>query len=214
MSPVAVATVHALPSSVSWRCSPGWHPSFRRSSRFDSTSQFPFQPQEPVALNLLALSLGIAAAISVLLAIGDMALPDRVVAVSGQPMLADVLWLLPVTAFSASASSALQSWFIRRKQFPALAQTRLLQSTASSGSQIGLGFPALRARRPPVRLCRQHRDSLHHPRSPPLAAGSTSLLPGRCGPNGCRPFPHTAGFPGIPRPRRCSTTDRFTCRSS
>lgn len=55
-------------------------------------------------------------------------------------MLADVLWLLPVAAFSASASSALQSWFIRRRQFPALAQTRLLQSTASSGAQIGLGF--------------------------------------------------------------------------
>jgi len=88
--------------------------------RFDIA--IPIPPQDSVAINLLALSLGIAAALSVLLALVIWLLPDRVVALSGQPMLADVLWLLPVAAFSASASSALQSWFIRRKQFPALVQ--------------------------------------------------------------------------------------------
>jgi len=106
--------------------------------RFDIA--IPIPAQDSVAINLLVLSLGIAAALSVLLMLVIWLLPDRVVALAGQPLLAQVLWLLPVAAFSASASSALQSWFIRRKQFPALAQSRLLQSAASSGTQIGLGI--------------------------------------------------------------------------
>jgi len=106
--------------------------------RFDIA--IPIPAQDSVAINLLVLSLGIAATLSVLLTLVIWLLPDRVVALAGQPLLAEVLWLLPVAAFSASASSALQSWFIRRKQFPALAQSRLLQSAASSGTQVGLGI--------------------------------------------------------------------------
>jgi len=58
----------------------------------------------------------------------------------GRPAVEPYLWLLPVALLLAGTYSAMQFWLVRRKRFSALARTRVVQSVAASGTQIGLGL--------------------------------------------------------------------------
>lgn len=95
------------------------------------------------AANLLAVAIVVAAAVSGALALVVVPAASPLAAWLGQPALAPHVWLLPVCTFLAGAFAALQSWLVRRHQFPTLARTRVAQSVAASGTQIALGVASV-----------------------------------------------------------------------
>lgn len=105
--------------------------------RFDVAVSMPESSAE--SLNLLALALLSAGGVSLLLLCVIVAAPERLAGLLGQPALASYLWLLPIGVFLACAYSALQFWYVRASQFTLLARSRVAQSTASAGTQLGMG---------------------------------------------------------------------------
>lgn len=106
--------------------------------RFDITIPMPEQDQD--AANLLGMALGIAAIISMIVALSVFFFSEEVVHLVGQPQLQPYLWLLPVGVFFSASYSALQFWFTRKKDFPAIARTRIGQAIGGSGTQVAFGL--------------------------------------------------------------------------
>ncbi len=106
--------------------------------RFDIAVPIPEGDGE--AVNVLALALFFAAALSLAFAIPALAAPTVVADALGRPQIAGYLWLLPIAIFLAASYSALQFWSVRQKAFRPIAITRIAQSSAAAGTQIGLGF--------------------------------------------------------------------------
>jgi O-antigen/teichoic acid export membrane protein len=95
------------------------------------------------AANLVALAAACAVLVSSLLGLLAVFAAAPISAWLGQPALAPYLWLLPVCTGVAGVYAALQFWFVRHKQFAVLARTRVAQSAAASGTQIGMGMAGL-----------------------------------------------------------------------
>lgn len=95
------------------------------------------------AFHLLVLSLLTCIALSLLLAVAVAAAPDALTRLLGQPQLRPYLWMAPLGLLLAGTYSALQFWHVRRKGFTLLARTRIAQSAASSGVQLGLGWAGI-----------------------------------------------------------------------
>ena len=105
--------------------------------RFDVA--IPIPQSDGDAINVLGLALTCTLAVSVVLAACVLGAPDLVVGWLHQPELVPHLWLLPIGVMLAGAYSALQFWFVRKKEFASIARTRIAQSSACAGAQIGLG---------------------------------------------------------------------------
>ncbi|ASR44926.1 hypothetical protein BEN78_04995 [Xanthomonas citri pv. mangiferaeindicae] len=99
----------------------------------------PLPEADSDAANLLAIALCSSAAFGALLGV--------VVAFWGQPIsllldapqLARHLWLLPLGVWIAGSYMALQYWTSRRKNFSAVARTRMSQAVGGTITQLGLG---------------------------------------------------------------------------
>lgn len=105
--------------------------------RFDVAVALPEEDAE--ALRLLALALGAALACSVVVLIAVLVAPGWIANKLNQPGLQTYLWLLPISVLLGGGYSALQMWFVREKAFGLIARSRVAQSTASAGTQIGSG---------------------------------------------------------------------------
>ncbi|MEA1014477.1 lipopolysaccharide biosynthesis protein [Sphingosinicella sp. LY1275] len=105
--------------------------------RFDMAIALPEDDDE--AINLLALSAASAIAVTLVVALALVVLPSTVLAGLRQPSLLPHLWLLPIAVLIGAMYLALQMWFVRRKRFGAIARSRVVQSAAAAGGQIGLG---------------------------------------------------------------------------
>lgn len=105
--------------------------------RFDIAVPLPLKDEDGVAVVLL--SLGIAAALNLVLIVAATLFSTTLAGWLDHPELAPHLWLVPVATFLAGAYSTLQFWFVRRKQFGQLARIRVMQAAGSSATQIGLG---------------------------------------------------------------------------
>ena len=95
------------------------------------------------AVNLLALAVlcaGLFAAVALLIVI---LAPAWVTGILKQPRIEPYLVMLPVGIFLAGTYSALQMWFVRNRQFALIARSRVAQSAASAGTQVGLGALAI-----------------------------------------------------------------------
>lgn len=106
--------------------------------RFDVAVSLPQHDDD--AVNILSLALICALAVSTVLAIFVFTMPAQIAALFNQPQLARYLWLLPVAVMMTSAYSALQMWFIRKKTFGLICQTRIVQSCAGAGTQVSFGW--------------------------------------------------------------------------
>lgn len=106
--------------------------------RFDVAVPIPESRAD--ATDLMGLSLICALTVSLMLLIPAVLMPSQIAAWLRQPTLAPYLWLLPVGVFLTASYSALQSWFVRERSFQYLAFTRMTQSTAAAGTQVGLGM--------------------------------------------------------------------------
>lgn len=109
--------------------------------RFDVAVAIPETDAD--AINVLALALICAALVAGLLALLVLTAPQALVAGLNQPALVPYLWLLPLGVLVAASSSALQNWFIRKKEFGLIARSRVGQSAVGTGTQVGLGFTGL-----------------------------------------------------------------------
>jgi O-antigen/teichoic acid export membrane protein len=106
--------------------------------RFDIAIAMPEHDDD--AVNVLCLALFCAAVISILLGIVLLVSHAQLVAWIRQPDLEPYLWLVPIGVFLAAGNSALTFWVIRRKNFTAMARTRIAQASAAAGVQGGFGW--------------------------------------------------------------------------
>lgn len=109
--------------------------------RFDIAVPLPLKDEDGMAVVLL--SLGIAAALNLVLLVAAALFSKTLAGWLGHPELAPYLWLVPVATFLAGAYSTLQFWFVRRKQFGQLARNRVMQAAGSSATQITLGVAGI-----------------------------------------------------------------------
>lgn len=106
--------------------------------RFDVAIPIPQQDND--AANVLGLALLCTLVVSFILAICVLFIPVWAVIWLNQPNLEPYLWLLPIAVMLSSAYSALQFWFVRKKNFATIAKTRIAQSCAGASTQIGFGW--------------------------------------------------------------------------
>jgi O-antigen/teichoic acid export membrane protein len=109
--------------------------------RFDVAVTIPHRDTD--AANLLALALGCALVVSLLVAVPVLLVPERIAEWSNQPMLRPYIWLLPVGVLLAASYSALQSWLVRKKSFGQIARSRVTQSAAAAGTQVSMGMAGI-----------------------------------------------------------------------
>lgn len=105
--------------------------------RFDVAIALPEKDAE--ALSLLALATGIAVALAAVLWALLLIDPQWISSVLNQPNLSELLWLVPLSALLAGICSSLQMWFVRKKNFPLIAKSRIAQSATGAGTQILYG---------------------------------------------------------------------------
>lgn len=105
--------------------------------RYDFAAPLPESDVE--AANVLALSLVTAVAISTATAVALVLLGHDMLALFGAAVLAPYIPLMALGQLGAGVVSALTNWAIRTKTFYEIAATRMTQSIALVGAQIGLG---------------------------------------------------------------------------
>jgi O-antigen/teichoic acid export membrane protein len=109
--------------------------------RFDIA--IPIPGGDSQAFNLLTLAIGCSVAIAVVAGASVLLAPSWLPEVIGRLDLQPYLWLLPIGILTAGSYSALQNWFVREKDFSLIARSRVAQSAASAGTQIGMAGSAL-----------------------------------------------------------------------
>jgi O-antigen/teichoic acid export membrane protein len=105
--------------------------------RFDVAVAIPDKDID--AANLLALALGCAFVISLIVAILVLLIPEQIASWLNQIGLSAYLWLLPLGVLLASSYSALQTWLVRKKEFGQIARSRIAQSAVAAGMQLSMG---------------------------------------------------------------------------
>lgn len=111
--------------------------------RFDVAIPLPQRDED--AKQVLVLSLLCAAVLAVLLGVVFGGFPQQLATWLQHPMVASLLWLIPVAVLCAALNSALQFWFVRRKEFGVIATSRVVQSVVGGGVQASLGVLGLAA---------------------------------------------------------------------
>ncbi|NQY88474.1 MAG: oligosaccharide flippase family protein [Colwellia sp.] len=100
--------------------------------RFDVT--IPLPKQNATALNLVAISIIIALVICTLLALLLFIFKDEFIAATKLPAL--IIYLIPFGVLSSAVYSTLKYWFTRKKGFPLIARTRVVQASSGGGIQV------------------------------------------------------------------------------
>jgi O-antigen/teichoic acid export membrane protein len=106
--------------------------------RFDIA--IPIPQTDSDAINILGLALLSTVLVSSLVAICILAGAAQIAGWFNQPKLQPYLWLLPLGVLLAGAYSALQFWFVRKKEFSAIARNRIGQSFACVCTQLGFAW--------------------------------------------------------------------------
>lgn len=92
------------------------------------------------AANLMVLGLIFTTVISAVVFLLVALVPEQIANGLAQPALQSYLWLLPVGVWLTGAFGCVQYWATRRKQFSAIAQTRMTQSVGSVLVQVLMGW--------------------------------------------------------------------------
>lgn len=100
----------------------------------------PLPERDEDAANLLAVALLSCTMVAALAAVAIWGFSGHIVKSVGQPDLQPFLWMLPLGIWLAGAYSAVQFWSTRKKQFTAIAKTRVSQTASSAVTQLGFGL--------------------------------------------------------------------------
>jgi O-antigen/teichoic acid export membrane protein len=106
--------------------------------RFDVAVTIPIRDVD--SANILALAIGCAFVISMLVAVPVLVFPEIISKWLNQNILQSYIWLLPVGVMLAATYSALQGWLVRKKEFVKITHSRLAQSSVAAGTQFGMGI--------------------------------------------------------------------------
>ena len=106
--------------------------------RFDIAGPIP--DEEVDAINLLALAISFALVVSLLLGVAVFLTPSRAFSRFLPTTATPFLWILGPGVFLLAGFNALQSWYIRTREFKRIARSRIGQSVACVGTQVTLGF--------------------------------------------------------------------------
>jgi O-antigen/teichoic acid export membrane protein len=99
----------------------------------------PIAPDDRTAAHLLALCGLVLLLVCAGCALAVWALEDSVAGWTNTPHLEPYLWLLPVGLLAVGINQALSYWVVRRQAYARIARTRVTQSIAQVGTQIGIG---------------------------------------------------------------------------
>lgn len=99
----------------------------------------PIPSKDTDGFALLIISLIAAAIVSFLVGLPILLAPSASASLIGQPELAPLLWMLPISVFLAGSYDALQHWAFREKRFWSVTFTRITRATTGAGAQIGIG---------------------------------------------------------------------------
>ena len=92
------------------------------------------------AVNLLAMAIGFATAVALVLGAIATAVPAEVSGWLGQPAIARYVWLIPIGTWLLATFSALQFWALRKKRYKTVAATQVVRAAGATGTQLSLGF--------------------------------------------------------------------------
>lgn len=106
--------------------------------RFDVA--IPIPKHDSHACNILCIAVMCAIVVSVSVAVVVHVVPEWIVVQLNQPDLAPYLYLIPLAIMLSGIYSAGQHWFVRKKDFNAIARIRVYQTCAGAGAQIGAGW--------------------------------------------------------------------------
>lgn len=96
----------------------------------------PLPEKDQDAANLLVLALIISIIFGLLSLLIVIVAPAQILNLVGSPKLEPFLWLIPVSIWVTSTYNAIQYWSTRKRQFGAIARTRLTQSITGTGIQL------------------------------------------------------------------------------
>ena len=99
----------------------------------------PLPEKDSTAANLLALSLVIVCAMSLLVGGAVLLFGDQIVAWTNAAHIGPYLWLLALGMLGAGTYQALNYWAVRKEYFARIARTKLNQAIALVVTQIGVG---------------------------------------------------------------------------
>lgn len=105
--------------------------------RFDIA--IPIPRDEEDAVSLMGLSVLSACAVALAATVIVIALPADLLTTIGLHGVAPYLWLLPVALFASGLFTAIQAWFVRRRNYKGIARARAAQSFGAATTQIGAG---------------------------------------------------------------------------
>lgn len=114
------------------------------AGRYELAIPLPESDQE--AANLTVLGFALVVLTSALTFAVFLLWPQPIADALNAPALAPYLWLIPFGVFFLGSYEVFSKWAIRRKQFPTIARTRIVQAIGTLGVQLGaykLGVPAL-----------------------------------------------------------------------
>ena len=107
------------------------------SLRYDLAIPISRDPEE--AIHLLGLSVVIAAAMSLIVAVIVIMFGSRLSTMLGATLLAQFLWLLPIGLAVSSVSQAVTSWAVYHRLFPRIGRLRATQGIGQAVCQAALG---------------------------------------------------------------------------
>lgn len=114
------------------------------AGRYELAIPLPESDQEAANVSVLSFALVI---VTCALSTGVFLLwPNPISNALNAPGLAPYLWLIPFGVFFGGSFQVFSNWAVRRKQFPTIARTRIVQTIGTLGIQLAgykLGIPAL-----------------------------------------------------------------------
>lgn len=105
--------------------------------RFEIAVPIPEEDSDAVHLVLLALMSNLV--ISILIGLIIWVFHTEIIVLLKQPDFSRLIWLVPIGIFFSGLYNALQYWATRKKQFPVIAKTRMVQSVSGVSVQIAMG---------------------------------------------------------------------------
>lgn len=108
--------------------------------RFEIAIPLPESDEEARDVFWLALFSGVA--LSALVALALLIIPDAAIARLGLDMVVPYFWMLPLAILATACFSALQNWHVRKRSYGLVARARVAQSAGASAIQISSGLAA------------------------------------------------------------------------
>lgn len=105
--------------------------------RFEIAIPIPESDNEAIHLVLLAVLSNLV--ISLLIGLIIWVFHSEIILLLKQPNFTSLIWLVPLGVFSAGLYSTFQYWATRKKQFPIIAKSRMVQSISGVSVQLAMG---------------------------------------------------------------------------